>query len=110
DGAVVDETLVSHCDVAADFTRAAVEVHHRVVLDVRALADQYPTEVRAQYRPVPDRRVLFNNNVTDQRGGRRDPGFGMNTGRFSLEREVWHAHTVVQASSRRIRTDLGRFQ
>src|SRR5699024_673476 len=107
DGAVVDEALVPHGDVAPDFTRATVEVHHRIVLDVRALTDQYPPEVRAQHRAVPDRRVLLHDNVTDQRGGRRHPGFGMNTGRLSLECEVWHAHTVVQTSSRRVSTDSG---
>src|SRR5699024_1699211 len=95
DGAGVHQTLVPDGDVAPDFTGALVEMHHGVVLDVRALADQNPSEIGTQYRAVPDRRALFHDNVANQCRSRRYPGFGVNIGRFSLESEVRHAHTVL---------------
>jgi hypothetical protein len=71
----VDHAQMADGHALADLgNRVLAAMQHRAVLDVRSAPDDDRTEVRAQYRSVPDRCFVLDADVTDERSCRGDPG------------------------------------
>jgi len=91
-----DDRSVHHAQVPdrrslADLgCRVPAPVQDGAVLDIRSAPHDDRAEVGPQHRPVPDRRVVLDAHVADQRGGRRDPRRRAHLGLMTLEREQWH--------------------
>jgi hypothetical protein len=110
DDAVVHQALVADRDVAADLADTVADVDDRVVLDVRALADDDPAEIGADHHAVPDRGALLDGHVADQGGGRRDPGFRMDGGADALKRKQRHARHARSAHRSHLSDQYGAQQ
>ena len=74
DDRAVDDGVVAHRNVVADdrlrrVLRLVVDgVEHYAVLDVRAVADDDPVHIAAQYGVVPDRTVAADGHVAQNDG------------------------------------------
>ena len=79
DAAAVHHGAVADGDLLTEGAGKAPGSHveHRVVLNVRAVADADVVHVPAQHAPVPDAGVLANLDISDNGGTRGHPGTRM---------------------------------
>ena len=59
-----------------------IDMHHGVVLNVRAWANDDAVNIAAQHSAVPNTGFFFESDVANDRRARNDPSCGMNSGTF----------------------------
>src|SRR5262249_13704213 len=102
DGAGMDDGSMANSHVVSHQTRILVsQMQHRVVLDVCVVSDDYPINVSAQNRVVPDARIIPDCHVADHHRSLSEINMGTD-GRlllqkgFKLLERVCHANRLKQ--------------